>query len=50
MATEKLRPCPECGSEDLAIDSCSSLSISEVACNDCTHKFHSGAFEENIWR
>ena len=50
MTTRKLRPCPECGSEDLAIESCSSLCISEVTCNDCPHKFQCGAFEDNIWR
>lgn len=43
-----LKPCPECGEdEDLSIDSCRSMGLSEVSC-DCGHIFQSKCFEENI--
>lgn len=46
----KLKPCPECGSEELSVDSYSGVCISEVVCNDCSYKFQSKAYEENIWK
>lgn len=45
-----LRPCPDCGRDDeLAIDSCGSMGLSQVRC-DCGHVFQSRAYEENIGR
>lgn len=46
----KLKPCPKCGSEELEIDSCRSLCISQVFCNEGSFSFQSKAYEENIYK
>ena len=46
----KLKPCPECKSDQfLQIDSCGHMGISQVTC-DCGHVFESRCYEENIGR
>jgi len=47
----KLKPCPKCGEPDedeLTIDSCGSLGLSEISCHSCGYTFQSHAYEENI--
>jgi len=48
----KLKPCPRCGADDenLSIDSCSALGLSEVTCDDCGYVFQNHAYEENIYK
>jgi len=45
----KMMPCPECGSDDVFVDSSGSQEITVVEC-DCGHRFQSGCYEENIAR
>ena len=48
MDKSKMKPCPDCGSnEELYIDSCGSMELTVVDC-DCGHRFQSGCVEDNI--
>ncbi|WP_038608943.1 Lar family restriction alleviation protein [Pseudomonas alkylphenolica] len=48
--SDELKPCPQCSSDNLEIDSSSSLSLSWVICNDCDFTLQKKVPEENIWR
>ncbi len=44
----KLKPCPECDSPDVAVDSNSNARQSWVECADCEYKLQAAAPEETI--
>jgi len=46
--SKKLKPCPECGSDDLSIDSSNIARLSEVLCNDCDYVFQRNCCEDDI--
>jgi transcription initiation factor TFIIIB Brf1 subunit/transcription initiation factor TFIIB len=46
--SNKLNPCPECGSDDLTIESSNAARLSEVLCNDCDYVFQRSCCEEDI--
>lgn len=51
MTDNILKPCPICGESDedeLIIDSCAELGVSEIKCSSCGYYFQNHAYEENI--
>lgn len=48
MSDDKLDYCPECGSDDLDIDSCLSMQISAIHCADCEYHFSRKVDEERL--